>query len=253
MTDTSQGPVPEDVLEKIRKLLRLAGSDNPNEAALAMGRAQALMARHQIESVDLEVDLPEVGDHADVLDYSGGKLYAWRADLANALAQANRCRLIIRSTWAGEVGPKGNMVYRKRMVLVGTRNDAAAVGYLFALCSRELEELVKRHAQGRGKAYVNSFRRGVVAAITQAVLAERDRTRAWAQGSGHGAALARLDALGAAVEARLGSLKQQETPANPSDILAMAEGFRAGQSINVARTDPEARGLPQPSERLEGK
>lgn len=42
------------IIEKIRKLLALAGSPNEHEAALALQRAQELMARYNIEYADLK-------------------------------------------------------------------------------------------------------------------------------------------------------------------------------------------------------
>lgn len=52
---------PENILEKIRALLRLAQSDNPHEAALAMERAHAIAAKHQVEIASLP---PEDDLHA---------------------------------------------------------------------------------------------------------------------------------------------------------------------------------------------
>ncbi|MES2598646.1 MAG: DUF2786 domain-containing protein [Verrucomicrobiota bacterium] len=52
---------PENILDKIRALLRLANSDNPHEAALAMERAHAIAAKHQVEIATLP---PEDDLHA---------------------------------------------------------------------------------------------------------------------------------------------------------------------------------------------
>ncbi|HWY76904.1 MAG TPA: DUF2786 domain-containing protein [Verrucomicrobiae bacterium] len=46
----------ESVLEKIKKLLRLAQSSNRHEAELAMQRAFELAARHNIDMADVDVD-----------------------------------------------------------------------------------------------------------------------------------------------------------------------------------------------------
>jgi hypothetical protein len=43
-----------NVIARVRKLQRLAESANPHEAALAAARAQALIARYQLTSSDLE-------------------------------------------------------------------------------------------------------------------------------------------------------------------------------------------------------
>ncbi len=44
-----------EILERIKKLMALSQSSNPNEAAVALSRAQKLMAEHQISSQDLSV------------------------------------------------------------------------------------------------------------------------------------------------------------------------------------------------------
>lgn len=44
----------EQVVERIGKLLRLAKSDNVNESAAAMAKAQALMLEYQISEVPPE-------------------------------------------------------------------------------------------------------------------------------------------------------------------------------------------------------
>lgn len=46
--------IKEELVEKIKKILALADSSNPNEAAVALARAQKLMAKYKIESHDLE-------------------------------------------------------------------------------------------------------------------------------------------------------------------------------------------------------
>lgn len=46
----------EELIDKIKKLLALADSSNPNEAAVALSRAQKLMERYNIEAVDLKIE-----------------------------------------------------------------------------------------------------------------------------------------------------------------------------------------------------
>lgn len=46
----------DNIIEKIRALLRLAKSDNPHEAALAMERAAEIAAKHQLDLSDISPD-----------------------------------------------------------------------------------------------------------------------------------------------------------------------------------------------------
>lgn len=58
----SDGPEGDRVLDRIRKLLALAGSDNQHEAEAAMRRAHELMLRHNIEHVPQGYEVRHLGD-----------------------------------------------------------------------------------------------------------------------------------------------------------------------------------------------
>lgn len=58
----SDGPEGDRVLDRIRKLLALAGSDNQHEAEAAMRRAHELMLRHNIENVPTGYEVRHLGD-----------------------------------------------------------------------------------------------------------------------------------------------------------------------------------------------
>ena len=62
--------IKEELIDKIKKLLALADSSNPNEAAVALSRAQKLMERYNIEAVDLKIEnVARMICHAHSLDY----------------------------------------------------------------------------------------------------------------------------------------------------------------------------------------
>lgn len=78
-------------LEKIKKLLRLASSDNPHEAAAAMRQARALMEKYRLEESDIQ--LSEVYECAT---RSGSKMTPpqWEANLVGAVTQAYACKVL---------------------------------------------------------------------------------------------------------------------------------------------------------------
>ncbi|WP_454843806.1 DUF2786 domain-containing protein [Pseudomonas gorinensis] len=78
-------------LEKIKKLLRLAASDNPHEAAAAMRQARALMEKYRLEESDIQ--LSEVYECAA---RSGSKIKPtqWEANLASAVTKAYACKVL---------------------------------------------------------------------------------------------------------------------------------------------------------------
>lgn len=85
-------------LDKIKKLLRLAGSSNPHEAAAAMRQARAMMEKHGIGEGD--VALSEVSEHSAG---SGAKMNPaqWEASLAHTVAKAYSCQMLFLS-FAGQ-------------------------------------------------------------------------------------------------------------------------------------------------------
>lgn len=85
-------------LDKIKKLLRLAGSGNPHEAANAMRQARAMMEKYGIGEAD--VALSDVCEHSTG---SGSKMNPaqWEASLAHTVAQAYSCQMLFIS-FAGQ-------------------------------------------------------------------------------------------------------------------------------------------------------
>jgi len=78
-------------IEKIKKLLRLAASDNPHEAATAMRQARAMMEKFRIEEAD--VALSDIQESAS---RSGSKInpVRWEASLAGCVKRAYACELL---------------------------------------------------------------------------------------------------------------------------------------------------------------
>ena len=82
----------EKILDKIRKLLALAGSDNPGEAENALLLARKLMAQHKVTESDLSEKKP--GQVRQVL-YTGetfsGLRNCWLVDVAHVIAENHCC------------------------------------------------------------------------------------------------------------------------------------------------------------------
>lgn len=78
-------------LDKIKKCLGLAMSDNPHEAAAAMRQAQALMREYGVGQAD--VDMSGVEESAAI---AGAKQTPskWESQLANTVAKAYACKVL---------------------------------------------------------------------------------------------------------------------------------------------------------------
>ena len=81
----------DKIVDKIRKLLALSKSGNPNEAALALQKATALMEEHQIKNIDL---IPEQSVTHSELEEVTGQHYIWAKTLAYACAKMFDCTTI---------------------------------------------------------------------------------------------------------------------------------------------------------------
>jgi hypothetical protein len=155
----------DDILRKIRGLLKLGESDNPNEAASAAAMAARLMERHSIEAAALELSADQAEPEEPLQKFNEpiGKSGSWRYRLADALASANGC-----------------IIYRtgSELLIAGRATGAEKVRYLFAYCEREIDRLARRNTRGEGRTYANNYRIGVVGAIKQAIHDEREALRA---------------------------------------------------------------------------
>lgn len=81
-------------IDKIKKLLRLAASDNPHEAAAAMRQARALMEKYRLEESDVQLS-----DVYECAARSGSKITPpqWEANLVVAVSQAYACKVLFMS------------------------------------------------------------------------------------------------------------------------------------------------------------
>jgi hypothetical protein len=171
------------VVERIRKLLALSTSANPNEAALAAEKAVELAQRHNLDL--LRIDGPPADPYVEVSSDVGGASQ-WRWLLMSAVARANFCRALRRRE-------RGRLM--AAMFLIGERHNIAVCEFLFAYLAREVDRLADggwrraRRIYGphvEGRAWKNEFRRGAVATIDGRL---RERSQLFAEGSAQAEAL----------------------------------------------------------------
>lgn len=229
----------EKILDRVRKLLELAGSSNANEAANAMGQAQKLMARHGLEQAMLGADEREPdGEIADDLLHTDGR-GSWRWLLAEQVALSNQCRAH---------GDNGTLR------VVGKPAGRDATRYLYSYAAAEIDRLCKLALSERGnpgRTWANNFRHGAVLAIRERLreamkLARTEmRREADLQDTmGTGVALMRVNSAIAKLEAESDATRAWERAnlrlvssggggGSRSDPAARAEGYRAGKSIEL--------------------
>jgi len=153
----------DEALQRVKKLLALSQSDNEHEAALAMGRAQALMERFKIETATL--DEPDTPDEP---------IEVWDDPLDNES----------RSTWKGRLGitlsrANGCTTYKsgRSQIITGRASNVQTVRYLYRYCVRSIDSLALANGRGNGRTWINNYRLGCVQAIGDAIRDEREATR----------------------------------------------------------------------------
>lgn len=200
-------PEPDErIVDRIKKLLRLAQSDNVNEAANAAGQAQRLMEQHRIDQALLDVSDADGGPVEDEdVRVDGepmtrsGRLPQWKVQLGVCVANANACRCYLDTRWNDD-----REVYEKSLCIVGRPSDVATVRYLFTYLAHEIERLCKRDGQGRGRTYANSFRIGAVHTIRKRLVLAKAEVRKEAKKKlrGDSTALAKIDKALAKIDQR---------------------------------------------------
>ncbi|KKN46322.1 hypothetical protein LCGC14_0674390 [marine sediment metagenome] len=157
----------ENILSKIRKLLKLAeGTDNKEESASAAAMAAQIMERHNI----MEADLP-TGDERvkPVMEEVGGlnkQMVGWKGRLGCILADAFGCAARWRSV-------ERYGIRYIRISMAGRPDDVKVCGLAWDFCEKEIDRLSAKACKGCGRTFGNNYRLGCVDAIKQSIREEK--------------------------------------------------------------------------------
>jgi len=134
----------KSIIQKIKKLLALSKSANEHEAALALQRAQALMEKHEVSELDIELsDIKEKAAKAGTQN----NLPHWKSGLAHVIADAFGVR------WFQQWGLKGAEV-----VFVGIDAYAEISSYAFTVLNRQLVKARRDYYIGLSKRFKQANR-----------------------------------------------------------------------------------------------
>lgn len=212
----------EKVLDKVRKLFRLAEKNsNAEEAAAAMAKAQELLLRHKLDAAMLEEPAAEaVSDQHDPLEGLLSAAKHWRGRLAVILGQHNAVRMVTR---------------HGALMAVGTASNVATVRYLYGYCTMEIERLMREWAARTGNRVgttaCNSFRQGAVDGVADSLNRMKAAVRQQYAGT---QALVRVDQEQARLDAFMRSLNLSygRRARMSVDQSARAAGRVAGSGIS---------------------
>ncbi|MEY3014068.1 MAG: hypothetical protein RIT45_2803 [Pseudomonadota bacterium] len=218
----------DTILERVRKLLALAGSPNPHEAAAAAATAQTLIARHRLQEwldadAAAEDEAEPIEDARDAPLEVARKPRRWKVALAATLADANHCLAYTLD--------RG---HERAIVLVGRAADRAAVLELWTWLVGRIEWLSATHGAGADRKWHDAFRIGVVTTIGERLAAVEAEVRSELDAGAlvrlDPVTLARRDALDRFVRERMQLGKGRSIRV---DAQAYAAGRAAGATLDL--------------------
>ena len=161
----------EAVIGRIRKLLALADSNNPHEAALALARAQELAERHQLDMAHLSVadELPDVGEES--IPVAGA--YLWQAGLLQAVAAAAGARVFATSVARRQA--QGSIRRSRVLTVVGTPAARRLTVESFVWLRERLEAMAQRRGTRKDR---SSYLWGAVKTVGERLRALTEERRA---------------------------------------------------------------------------
>lgn len=125
------------ILGKIKKCLALASSDNPNESAIALRQAHALMAEHGVSAEQITMaDIGEVSAKSRTMARS--KPAQWEGALASVVGRAFGCQLMLKRApiRRGLKAPLNDGSY----IFVGIKAQAQIASYTFDVLARKCKK-----------------------------------------------------------------------------------------------------------------
>ena len=136
------------ILDRIRKLLALGESSNEHEAAIAVARAQELLARYHLSIEDLHAAEYRANIIEEPIVFEGRSQIDWVYRLFKAVQEAFDCRSL--GVYRSGTQPKEPWRKPRRyemLVLVGTEANIKVARLTFDYLCDTVERLTKNHEQ----------------------------------------------------------------------------------------------------------
>lgn len=150
---------PPTILNKVRLLLNLASSPNPNEAENARALADKFIAKYNITEEELAALNPKeyYGENEKLFVTLG--IVGWRQQLALAVAKYFDCQIVQE-----ELVPAEGL-HQYNYFVYGDDDQVKDVQFVYHAFCKKIDNLVDTRCLGRGPVYVDSYCEGVVEAI----------------------------------------------------------------------------------------
>lgn len=155
-------PVPPAILNKVKLLLKLATSPNPNEAENARVKAEELIAKHGITEAD-SASLDEkvfYGEEEKLFVTIG--IVGWKQILSLAIATYFDCQIVQEQLSAGGDEDK---VSTYSYFVYGDDDQVKDTQFVWRAFLKKINNLIDTRCLGRGPIYIDSYCEGVVESI----------------------------------------------------------------------------------------
>ncbi len=209
---------PSRILDKIKKLMALANSSNPHEAANALRKAQALMSQHQLTQLDVE--LSAIGEQSAKMANKSLKQPKWSVMLTSLICQA-----------FGVEAYTSHSLFGCSMNFIGRTDLVEVAAYCYTVLSRQLvkarkeyqADLNKRLKQSTKTARADLFCEGWVYGVYQQVhkLSMDPKEKELIQ------------QFKAVHLKNLESGQIRDAKGTSRDSSAMSDGYRVGRSVQL--------------------
>lgn len=228
----------QDIIEKIKGLLRLAKSIDVHEAAAAVKAAENLIAKFRIDEAELNINQDQKSEPIEDVNviYESARRISWKSALAIVLSEHYGCAIFNDCIYDASKSKLGKI---NRYRLVGHQSDLDLTRFMFGWITAEIERLTKRNCKGDGHIASSSYAQGAVVGIHSQLNAAKLQAKIAASESNQTTALATLDnrlAESKDVLSRLHTLnKQKQYSKRHIDVDAYDQGLAAGKNMHLAK------------------
>lgn len=154
--------VPPAILNKVKLLLKLSSSPNPNEAENARVKAEELIAKHGITEADLaSLDEKVFYGEEEKLFVTIG-IVGWKQILSLAIATYFDCQIVQEQMTAG--GDEVNVSTYSYFVY-GDDDQVKDTQFVWRAFIKKIDNLIVTRCFARGPIYIDSYCEGVVESI----------------------------------------------------------------------------------------
>ena len=166
----------ENILTKIKKLLALATSDNPEEAASAATKDQNMLIHHNISIAELDSFSIEKNEKVIQTNTSGRytrNRCSWFSNRANIIAKANLCKILTSGAGLIWIGKPTNLEVAK-YILESVTTD---LDYLCDLAFDYYKVTYEGYYPVHGKTWKNTFNFGANKVLSERLQANLELLR----------------------------------------------------------------------------